>query len=208
MDKQAILEAMHKQGIIAVLRSESAEQAIKVAQACAEGGVELIEVTFSVPNADVAISALSKAGYTVGAGTVLTVDQAMAATAVGAQFIVAPTFDHSIAAYCAGAGVPYIPGCMTVNEMYQAHSVGCEVVKLFPSSEFSPSYIAAVHAPLPDLHIMPTGGVSLDNVGSWIAAGAFCVGVGGNLTKLGEGGTEAIVQTAKAFTQAIAAARK
>lgn len=208
MDKKAILQAMHDQGIIAVLRSESAEQAVQVAEACVAGGVELIEVTFSVPNADRAISALAQAGHIVGAGTVLTVDQAMAATAVGAQFVVAPTFDASIAAYCAGAGVPYIPGCMTVNEMYQAHEVGCEVVKLFPSSEFTPSYIKAVHAPLPGLHIMPTGGVSLDNVDEWIAAGAYCVGVGGNLTKIGEGGTDAITALAREFVAAIDQARK
>ena len=208
MDKQAVLAAMHDQGVVAVLRSDSAEQAIQVAEACHAGGVELIEVTFSVPGADRAIAALANAGYTVGAGTVLNRDQAQAAVAAGAQFIVAPTFDISLTGYCTGAGVPYCPGCMTVNEMFAAHEAGCEVVKLFPASEFTPSYIRAIHAPLPNLHIMPTGGINYNNVGDWIKAGAYCVGIGGNLTTVGEDGLAGITERAAKYLELVKQARE
>lgn len=200
-------EAMREQGVVAVLRSESVEQAVTVAEACLAGGVQLIEVTFSVPNAASAIRALSSGDALVGAGTVLTCAQAEEALAAGACFLVGPTFNPNIVPLAAQAGVPYVPGCMTVNEMQTAHEAGCPAVKLFPSSAFAPSFIKAVHAPLPHLNIMPTGGISVENTAAWIAAGAFCVGVGGNLTKLGSEGTEGITRAARAYREQVALGR-
>lgn len=211
MDTDELLENMHDEGIVAVLRSESVEQAVEVARACQAGGVHFIEVTFSVPDAAEAISALSEAGEqgpgAIGAGTVLTAVQARAAIEAGAQFIVAPNYSPKVLACCEEHGVPYIPGCMTVNEMVDAHSAGCAVVKFFPASEFTPGFIKAVHAPLPQLKIMPTGGISLENAGSWIRAGAFALGAGGKLTKLGEDGLAGVTMRARAYIEAVQKAR-
>ena len=203
MNTAAILSKMHEQGVVAVLAPESVEEAVQIADACAQGGIEIFEVTFSVPGADRAIAALAEKGYTVGAGTILNVDQSLAAVSAGAQFIVAPTVNSNVSMHCANSQVPYIPGCMTINEMHFASKIGCKFVKLFPCGEFTPNYIKAIHAPFPGLHIIPAGGVNLGNVKDWIQAGASCVEVGGSLTKIGDGGCEAITQLAKDFHAAI-----
>ena len=209
MNKQTVLDNMGKQGIVAVLRSESVEQAMRVAHSCKAGGVHIIEITFSVPDAAQAIQALvADADLIVGAGTVLTVEQAQLAVKAGAAFLVAPTFNREIATFAAKEGIAYIPGCMTVTEMQNASEAGCSAVKLFPASEYSYGFIRAVKAPLPHLNIMPTGGVSLANAADWIAAGAFCIGVGGNLTKVVSGNYEAITQAAKDYCVCIEQARK
>lgn len=211
MENEELLDNMHEDGIVAVLRSTSVGQAVAVARACQAGGVRFIEVTFSVPDAAEAISALVEDGSTeaktIGAGTVLTAVQAQNAIDAGAGFIVAPNYSPEVLACCEENGVPYIPGCMTVNEMVAAHRAGCAVVKFFPASEFSPGFIKAVHAPLPQLKIMPTGGVTLENAGSWIRAGAFALGVGGNLTKLGNDGVSGVAARARAYVETIGNAR-
>ena len=203
---QNLLDTMHEEGVVAVLRSESVEAAINVARACVEGGVHFIEVTFSVPNAADAIRAIAEdasLGAFVGAGTVLTVEQAQAAADAGARFIVAPVYSPDVLAFCQERELPYIPGCMTVNEMHVAQQAGCAVVKLFPASELSPGFIKAVHAPLPTLKIMPTGGINLDNTAAWIAKGAFAVGVGGNLTTVKDDGLAGITQRAAAYREQV-----
>lgn len=201
MDKQAILNAMQEQGVVAVMRNENAEQAIKAAKACIEGGIKLIEITFSVPGADKAIAALTETDAIVGAGTVITEDEAQAAYAAGARFIVSPVLNLDVAAYCREMNLLYIPGCMTPTEMYSATMEGCDAVKLFPCSQYDPSFIKAVHGPLPQLKIMPTGGVNLENTAAWIAAGAFAVGAASNLTKVENGDYAAITERAKAYLQ-------
>ncbi|MCD8199474.1 MAG: bifunctional 4-hydroxy-2-oxoglutarate aldolase/2-dehydro-3-deoxy-phosphogluconate aldolase [Coriobacteriaceae bacterium] len=201
------LKTMYEQGVVAVLRSKSVEQALAVADACLAGDLACIEVTFSVPEADKAIEALQKTDGIIGAGTVLTDDQARLALDAGARFLVAPTFNPQIAEICTEADIPYVPGCMTVNEMYTATQAGCEVVKLFPASEYTPGFIKALKAPLPDLRIMPTGGVSLDNTAAWMAAGAFAVGVGGNLTKVVDDDYQAITDAAQAYRKQVEAGR-
>lgn len=206
-----LLETMHEEGVVAVLRSESVEAAIEVARACIAGGVHFIEVTFSVPSAVDAIRALAAdttLDVAVGAGTVLDVDQATAAADAGASFIVAPIYSPEVLAFCKGRDIPYIPGCMTVNEMYAAQQAGCPVVKFFPSSEFSPGFIKAVHAPLPTLNIMPTGGINLDNAAEWIAKGAFALGIGGNLTTVRDDGLEGITQRAAAYIEQVRIGRR
>lgn len=208
---QELFETMHEEGVVAVLRSESVEQALDVARACVAGGVRFIEVTFSVPDAAGAIRALSedaKTGAIVGAGTVLTVEQAGEAIAAGARFIVAPVYSPEMLALCQEKDVPYIPGCMTVNEMFAAQQAGCPVVKFFPASQFTPGFIKAVHAPLPTLDIMPTGGINLDNAAEWIAKGAFALGVGGNLTTVGDDGLAGITKRAAAYREQVRAGRQ
>ena len=211
MDNQRMLSAMYDKGVVAVLRSASVEQALQVARACLEGGVNFIEITFSVPGAAEAIAALAHEMHGeayIGAGTVVSEEQAREALAAGARFIVAPTYNTGVLDICKQADVPYIPGCMTVNEMQTATLAGCEVVKFFPASEFSPGFIKAVHAPLPNLKIMPTGGIDLENTAQWIAAGAFAVGVGGKLTKIGDDGLEGISSRATAYLERVRRGRE
>lgn len=206
MGNQSMLNAMNDEGVIAVLRSSSVEQALQVASACLEGGVHFIEITFSVPGAARAIERLAaetEGRAYIGAGTVTTKEQAVEAIGAGARFVVAPTYNVEVLEACGNAGVPYMPGCMTVNEMNTATLAGCEVVKLFPASEFSPGFIKAVHAPLPGLKIMPTGGINLENTAEWIAKGAFAVGVGGNLTKIGDDGLAGITERAAAYREQV-----
>lgn len=208
---QDLLETMHEEGVVAVLRSESVDAALDVARACIAGGVHFIEVTFSVPNAADAIRALvadPSSGAIVGAGTVLDTAQAQEAIEAGALFVVAPIYSPDVLALCQEHGVPYIPGCMTVNEMHAAQQAGCEVVKFFPASEFSPGFIKAVHAPLPTLNIMPTGGINLQNAAEWISKGAFAIGVGGNLTTVKDEGLAGITKCAAAYREQVRIGRQ
>lgn len=186
MKKTAILNKLENAGVIAVIRGETVEEAIKASNAIVKGGITGIELTFTVPNADHAIAELA-ANYkkdptiVIGAGTVLDAVTARLAIMAGAEFIVSPCFDKETAKICNLYQIPYLPGCMTITEMKTALTYGADIVKLFPGSAFGPSIVKAFKAPLPHLNIMPTGGVSLANMQDWFAAGVVAVGVGGNL---------------------------
>lgn len=186
MKKTAILNKLENAGVIAVVRGETVEEAIKASNAIVKGGITGIELTFTVPNADHAIAELA-ANYkkdptiVIGAGTVLDAVTARLAIMAGAEFIVSPCFDKETAKICNLYQIPYLPGCMTITEMKTALTYGADIVKLFPGSAFGPSIVKAFKAPLPHLNIMPTGGVSLANMQDWFAAGVVAVGVGGNL---------------------------
>ncbi|MFJ6413489.1 bifunctional 4-hydroxy-2-oxoglutarate aldolase/2-dehydro-3-deoxy-phosphogluconate aldolase [Terribacillus saccharophilus] len=186
MKKAEVLAKLTDQAIVAVVRADSPEQAIQISDACIEGGLTGIEVTFTVKDADQVIKQLSaqyveSPDVVIGAGTVLDSTTARLAILAGASFIVSPTFDAETAKLCNLYQVPYLPGCMTIGEIKQAMEAGADIIKLFPGSAFGPSYIKAVKAPLPQANIMPTGGVDLENVGDWLKNGAVAVGVGGNL---------------------------
>ena len=199
-------------GIVAVVRADSEEQAEKISKACIEGGVPAIEVTFTVPGADRVITALkskfSKEELIVGAGTVLDSETARVAILAGAEYIVSPGFDLNTAKLCNRYQIPYMAGCMTLTEIITAMEAGVDVIKVFPGSAFGPSFISAIKGPLPQTVLMPTGGVSLDNVGEWIKNGCIAVGVGSDLTgpaKTGDYGK--ITEIAKEFVQKIKEAR-
>ncbi|MCL1632890.1 bifunctional 2-keto-4-hydroxyglutarate aldolase/2-keto-3-deoxy-6-phosphogluconate aldolase [Sporolactobacillus sp. CPB3-1] len=188
LQKAEVLSSLEKNGIVAVLRAESVNKAINISDALIEGGVKSIELTFSVPDADVAIKKLvakyqNDPEVVIGAGTVLEAYSAHKAIFSGAKFIVSPTFDEETAGLCNLYEVPYIPGCMSVNEMKTAIKAGSEIVKLFPSNVVGPAFIKDVKAPLPQLEIMPSGGISLDNLEDWYKAGCRVIGVGGSLLK-------------------------
>lgn len=175
-------------GVVAVVRGESKEEALKASHAIIKGGMKGIELTFTVPHADEVLAELTEAyqsdpSVIIGAGTVLDAATARLAMIAGAQFIVSPSFDKETAMTCNRYQIPYLPGCMTITEMQTALSYGADIVKLFPGSAFGPSIVKAFKAPMPFLSIMPTGGVSLDNLEDWFKAGVVCVGVGGNLLK-------------------------
>jgi len=190
MKKYEVLQSIKDAKLVVVLRGETLEGAGKIADACVRGGVTALEVTFTVPQAHKLLEELSdKYGdVIVGAGTVLDSETARIAILSGAKFIVSPTFDLDTAKLCNRYGIPYLPGCMTVNEMIEAVEYGVSIVKLFPGTVYDPSFIKAVKGPLPQVSIMPTGGINLDNIQDWLDAGAEIIGVGGEITKSDQAG--------------------
>ncbi len=210
--KAEIIQNLLKCGVVAVIRANSYEEAAKLADCCVKGGIVGLEITFTVPGADEVIAKLAAnkdAGYIVGAGTVLDVATARIAILKGAKFIVSPAFDKEVAELCNLYQIPYMPGCFTINEIVEAMKAGADVIKVFPGSSASPEYFKAVHGPLPQANLMPTGGVSIENCGQWIKAGAVAVGTGGSLTAPAKKGDyEGVVKNARDFVEAVAKARK
>lgn len=203
MRKYEVLQRIEEVGVVAVVRAENSEKAKKIALACMAGGVDSIEITFTVPGAHKVIEALTlEFGDTllVGAGTVLDSETARIAILAGAKYIVSPAFDLDTAKLCNRYQIPYMPGCMTLKEMITAMEAGADIIKVFPGSAFGPDFIKAIKGPLPQAVLMPTGGVSLDNVDQWIENGCVAVGVGGNLTK---GTSEEMTKAAKEFVDKV-----
>jgi len=212
VEKEYVISKIKASGLVAVVRAESPEQAIRVAEACVRGGVAAIEITFTVPGAQDIIKELSsryKSGdIIIGAGTVLDPETARIAILSGAQYVVSPCFNHDTVRLCNRYRVACMPGAMTVKETVECMEAGCDLVKVFPGELFGPSIIKAIKGPLPYASLMPTGGVSLENVGEWIKAGASAVGVGGNLTAgMKNGDYDSISTTARLFIKKIQEAR-
>ncbi|MDW5300288.1 MAG: bifunctional 2-keto-4-hydroxyglutarate aldolase/2-keto-3-deoxy-6-phosphogluconate aldolase [Sedimentibacter sp.] len=208
MRKYEVLQRIEKVGVVAVVRAENSQQAKNIALACMNGGIDSIEITFTVPGAQKVIEALTdEFGDTllVGAGTVLDSETARIAILAGAKFIVSPAFDLDTAKLCNRYQIPYMPGCLSLTEMIKAMEAGADVIKVFPGSLVGPEYIKAVKGPLPQAVLMPTGGVSLDNVDKWIKNGCIAVGVGGNLTK---GSSEEMTTAAKEFVDKVKSVRE
>lgn len=201
-----------KQGLVAVVRAGSADQARRIAEACLEGGVAALEITFTVPGAHRVIEELANA-YTkgeilLGAGTVLDPETARIALLSGAQYVVCPYFDEPTMRLCNRYRVACMPGVMTPGEAVRAMEAGADVLKVFPANLFGPAVIKSFLGPLPQAKLMPTGGVSPENAGEWIKAGAVALGAGGELTRGAKTGDWAqITETAKLYMQAIGAAR-
>lgn len=184
--KLQVLQKIMDCGIVAVVRADNSEQALKIADACIQGGVAAIEITFTVPGAADVIKDLAKT-YTkgeiiLGAGTVLDPETARAAILAGAQYVVSPSLNFETITLCNRYQVPIMPGAMTIKEVVEAMEAGADIVKVFPGETFGPAFIKSIKGPLPQAPLMPTGGVSLDNVSDWIKAGCVAVGVGGKLT--------------------------
>ena len=208
MRKYEVMQRIENVGVVAVVRAENSQQAKKIALASMEGGIDSIEITFTVPGAEKVIEDLTKEfGDTllVGAGTVLDSETARIAILAGAKYIVSPAFDLETAKLCNRYQVPYMPGCMTLKEMITAMEAGADVIKVFPGSVFGPDFIKAIKGPLPQAVLMPTGGVSIDNVDKWINNGCIAVGVGGNLTK---GSSEDMTKAAREFVEKVASVRE
>lgn len=207
MRKLTVLSTLERNGVVAVLRAESSSKAVRIADALIAGGIKSIELTFTVPNAQSAIRELTGKygdypGLVIGAGTVLDAQSAHDALMAGAQFIVAPTFDQGTASLCNLNQIPYIPGCMTVNEMKCALEAGSELVKLFPSNIVGPAFVKDVKAPLPQLEIMPSGGIDLNNMADWYHVGCKVLGVGGSLLRPATTNDfEKVTENAQAFIE-------
>jgi 2-dehydro-3-deoxyphosphogluconate aldolase / (4S)-4-hydroxy-2-oxoglutarate aldolase len=179
-----VTEAIERSGVVAVIRMKDPDKVQAVVDAIAEGGVKTIEVTMTVPGAIGLIAALAPRmppGFVLGAGTVLDAETAAKVIDAGAQFIVSPIFRRSLITACHDRDVAVTPGCFTPTEILEAWDAGADIVKVFPATALGPGYIKDVRAPLPQVKLMPTGGVTVDNAGEWIAAGAVAVGVGSAL---------------------------
>jgi 2-dehydro-3-deoxyphosphogluconate aldolase/(4S)-4-hydroxy-2-oxoglutarate aldolase len=213
MKKLEVLTKISDCGVVAVVRADTTEEAVRISEACVKGGILGIEVTFTIDNAEAVIKQLAafyanNANVVLGAGTVLDAVTARIAILAGAQFIVSPCFDAETAKLCNLYQVPYMPGCMTITEMKQALEHGADIIKLFPGNAFGPEFIKAVKAPLPQVNIMPTGGVSLENIGQWIQNGCVAVGVGGNLVAPAKTGNyEQITEIAGQYVEKVKEAR-
>ena len=211
MKKTEILEMLVKSGVVAVIRAESQDQATQIAEACALGTVAALEITFTVPGAKEVIEHLAKKAshqILLGAGTVLDPETARIAILAGAQFIVSPALNPETARLCNRYQVPYLPGAATIREVIEAMECGADIVKVFPGEILGPQFIKAVLAPLPQAPLMPTGGVTIENAGSWIKAGAVALGVGGNLAAGAKTGDfHSITTLARRFIEAIREAR-
>ena len=184
MTRAEATSAIEKHGIVAVIRMQDSGRLRAVVDALAAGGVRALEVTMTVPRAIEMIREIAPtlpAGFLFGAGTVLDAETAHRVIDAGAQFVVSPVFRRAVIEACHQHDVPALPGCMTPTEILDAWEAGADIVKVFPATTFGPGYLKDVRAPLPQVKLMPTGGVTLDNAGEWIRAGAVAVGVGSAL---------------------------
>ena len=212
MRKLEILQKVLQSGIVAIVRTDGAEKAKKLVSAINEGGIKVIEVTMSVPNALDVIKELSvlcaKEQITLGVGSVLDPETARAAMLAGAEEVVTPCLNPEVIKLCNRYQVPSMPGAMSVREVVEAMEAGADIVKVFPGELLGPQFIKAVHGPIPQAPLMPTGGVSLENVSEWIKAGCLAVGVGGNLTAgAKKGDYQSITEIGRQFVEKVRLAR-
>jgi 2-dehydro-3-deoxyphosphogluconate aldolase/(4S)-4-hydroxy-2-oxoglutarate aldolase len=182
--RAAVTAQIEALGIVAVIRLKDPGKLRAVVDAIADGGVRALEVTMTVPGAVDLIRALAPSlpdGFLLGAGTVTDAATAHAVIDAGARFVVGPVFRPDVIAACHERDVPAMPGCFSPTEILAAHECGADIIKVFPATMLGPQYLKDVRAPLPQVKLMPTGGVTLDNAGDWIRAGAVAVGLGSAL---------------------------
>jgi 2-dehydro-3-deoxyphosphogluconate aldolase/(4S)-4-hydroxy-2-oxoglutarate aldolase len=213
MSRVETVRAIEACGVVAVIRLREPEKLSAVVDALGEGGVRALEVTMTVPGAIELIGQLAPTlpkGFLLGAGTILDTQTARLAILAGAQFIVGPVFRPEIIATCHRYDIAAMPGCFTPTEILSAWEAGADVVKVFPATALGPGFFKDVRGPLPQVKLMPTGGVSLDNAGDWIAAGAVAVGVGTALLDakaIAAGDYSVIAANAKRIVANVASAR-
>lgn len=214
MNKAKIIERMLHPGVVAVIRADSSEQLLHVAKALREGGVTAMEVTMTTPNALQVIENVTKElgdSILMGVGTVLDEATARLAILAGAQFVVTPVMKPEVIALCNRYSKPIVAGAYTPTEALSAHEAGADFIKIFPADGLGPNYIKALKAPLPQLEIIPTGGVDVNTAGDFIRAGCAAVAAGSSLVskdilKTGDWGR--LTDLSKQFVQAVAQARE
>ena len=200
-------------GVVAVIRLKDPHRLRAVVDALAAGGVRALEVTMTVPGAVDLIRELAPTlpdGFLLGAGTVTDAATADAVIDAGASFVVGPVFRPDVIAACHARDVPVMPGCFSPTEILAAHDCGADIVKIFPATALGPQFVRDVRAPLPHVKLMPTGGVTLDNAGDWIRAGAVAVGLGSALLDaqaIDNGCFDVITDNARRVVANVAAAR-
>lgn len=214
MKRHEKLDIIRQTGVIAIMRASSSEQLITATAALKTGGIRAIEVTMTTPNA-LAVIKQAKAKYgselLFGAGSVLDAETARLAILSGADFVVAPTLNLQVIALCNRYGVPVMPGCYTPTEALAAWEAGADMIKLFPASFGGAALIKAILAPMPQLEIVPVGGVNLETTAGFIRSGAAAVGVGSSLvnqTLLDEENWDELTRRAAAFIQSVQDGRR
>lgn len=204
-----IMDTMKENYIFAVIRGKNEKDGYEIAKASVAGGIKNIELTFSTPNAAEVIKKLveeykNDKSVVVGAGTVMSVEKAKEAYDVGAEFLVSPHFSIEIAEFARNNDIYYMPGCATVTEIVEAMQAGCEIIKIFPGGQLGSSFIKDVHGPIPEAQLMPSGGVSLDNIMEWCSNGAIAVGIGSALSReVDSDGYESVTEIAKQFVSVL-----
>jgi len=213
MSRESDLQRVLDGGMVAIIRADSGEQLVGVAEALYEGGIEVIEVTFTVPRVLEIISAIRDSlgeKILLGAGTVLDAESARAAMLAGAEFIVCPTVNLDVIRICRRYDKLVMPGALTPTEVLTAWEAGADIVKVFPADVGGPGYLRALHGPLPQVKLLPTGGVDLETLGGFFDAGACAVGLGSSLVEkqaVATGDMARIRELAEAYVAAVAAAR-
>ncbi len=211
MQKHMVFNGILERGMVGIVRAGSPDAALLLAEACIAGGVTALEVAFTTPDTLGVLRALRQRHgdeVLLGAGTVLDAETARAAILAGAQFIISPGVNVETIALCQRYQVLAMPGAMTPTEIVTALQAGADIVKVFPAEMFGPAYIKALRAPLPQAPLMPTGGVTVENLGEWFASGAVAVGIGSSLSGPGATGDYAAVTArARAFVAKMAAVR-
>ncbi|HYJ86295.1 MAG TPA: bifunctional 4-hydroxy-2-oxoglutarate aldolase/2-dehydro-3-deoxy-phosphogluconate aldolase [Pyrinomonadaceae bacterium] len=214
MTKDDVLKRLEEIGVIPVVRAASAEEAVAMAEAIGEGGIPVLEITLTVPGAVQVIAELSKRfgdQVLVGAGTVLDPEAAADCIRAGAQFVVSPALNLQTIELCNREGIVILPGALTPTEVVTAWNAGADAVKVFPCSAVGGAkYLSALKAPLPQIRLVPTGGVSLATAGDFIAAGAWALGVGADLVNneaIRSGDRESVISAALKYVQAVQEAR-
>ena len=213
MNRVGIVSRIEDLGVVAVIRLQDPSRLRAVIDAIVAGGVRALEVTMTVPKAIEMIAQIAPTlpkGFLIGAGTVLDAGTATRAASAGAQFIVSPVFRKEVITAAHVRDVPAVPGCMTPTEILEAWDAGADIVKVFPATTLGPGFLKDVRAPLPDVRLMPTGGVTIENAGDWIRAGAVAVGVGSALldsAAIASGKYNVITENARRIVANVAAAR-
>lgn len=214
LDTSEDLQRLVDSGVVAVMRGAEPDTAIEVASALADGGVTAFEITAENPDAMELIAEVSssfdESEAIVGAGTVLDSETARTAITSGAEFVVGPTFDRGVVETCNRYGVPVAPGILTPTEAVTAYEAGADIAKVFPASSMGPGHLSSIAGPLPQIPLMPTGGIDIDNVADYIEAGAAVVGAGSAIMDeeaIEAGDFESVTETARDFTRVIDEAR-
>jgi 2-dehydro-3-deoxyphosphogluconate aldolase/(4S)-4-hydroxy-2-oxoglutarate aldolase len=213
MTKHEIIHRMLNPGVVAVIRADSPDQLLDAARAMAAGGVVAMEVTMTTPDAIDVIKAVTKAlgdQVLMGVGTVLDDVTARLAILAGAEYVVTPVMRPDVIALCRRYSKPIVCGAVTPTEALNAHEAGADFIKLFPADTLGPAYIKALKAPLPQLQIIPTGGVTTKTAGDFIRAGCAAVAAGSSLISkdvLAKKDWKTLTETSRQFVEAVASAR-
>jgi 2-dehydro-3-deoxyphosphogluconate aldolase/(4S)-4-hydroxy-2-oxoglutarate aldolase len=215
MEKSQVIQQIKDTGIIPVVRASSADEAMRAIDAIRAGGISVLEITMTVPGAVSVIEKVAArygAEALVGAGTVLDAETARECISAGANFVVSPALNFEVIDCCSHYGIVVMPGALTPTEVVQAWNAGADLVKVFPANAVGgPSYLKALKAPLPQIDLVPTGGVSLNTAGDFIKAGASALGVGTDLVDLKalrEGKDSLITERARQFVEIVRTARQ
>jgi 2-dehydro-3-deoxyphosphogluconate aldolase / (4S)-4-hydroxy-2-oxoglutarate aldolase len=213
MDKRQVIERVRELGLVPVIRAQSPDEASRAIEAIRAGGIDVIEITMTVPGAIPLITEIAQRfpDAIVGAGTVLDADTARACILAGARFVVSPALDLGTIECCRRYGIAVLPGALTPTEVLKAWQAGADIVKVFPAGALGgASYIKALKAPFPQIDLIPTGGVSVDTAPAFIQAGAIALGVGADLVDLKalrEGKAELLTERARRYVEVVKAAR-